>query len=123
MNSVVSKLIKEAFLSQEVEEITKIGVEATTEIDVLSEQYLERLKRIPYNNTKIKLIEKLLRQVIDNFKSVNKMKGIDFSKRLDDIVRKYNDRSDNSTIASEVIDDVSKINTVLVREQHLLKSV
>lgn len=106
MNSVVSKLIKEAFLSQEVEEITKIGVEATTEIDVLSEQYLERLKRIPYNNTKIKLIEKLLRQVIDNFKSVNKMKGIDFSKRLDDIVRKYNDRSDNSTIASEVIDDV-----------------
>ena len=106
MNLKVSQMIKNAFLSQEVEEITKIGVENTLEIDVLSEQYLERLKRIPYQNTKLKLIEKLLRQVIDNLKKVNKMKGIDFTKRLDDIVRQYNDRSDNSTIASEVINDV-----------------
>lgn len=106
MNLKVSQLIKDAFLSQEVEEITKIGVEETVEIDLLSEQYLERLKRIPYENTKVKLIEKLLRQVIDNLKKVNKMKGIDFTKRLDDIVRQYNDRSDNSTIASEVIDEV-----------------
>ena len=106
MNLKVSQMIKDAFLSQEVEEITKIGVENTLEIDVLSEQYLERLKRIPYQNTKLKLIEKLLRQVIDNLKKVNKMKGIDFTKRLDDIVRQYNDRSDNSTIASEVINDV-----------------
>ena len=106
MNLKVSQMIKEAFLSQEVEEITKIGVEDRFEIDVLSEQYLERLKRIPYQNTKLKLIERLLRQVIDNLKKVNKMKGIDFTKRLDEIVRQYNDRSDNSTIASEVIDDV-----------------
>ena len=99
-------MIKEAFLSQEVEEITKVGVEQEVEIDVLSEQYLERLKRIPYANTKVKLIEKLLRQVIENLKKINKTKGIDFTERLNEIVKQYNDRSDDLTVANEVIDEV-----------------
>ncbi len=106
MNKRVSEMIKEAFLSQEVEEITKVGVGQEVEIDVLSEQYLERLKRIPYANTKVKLIEKLLRQVIENLKKINKTKGIDFTERLNGIVKQYNDRSDDLTVANEVIDEV-----------------
>ena len=106
MNKRVLEMIREAFLSQEVEEISKIGVEKEVEIDVLSEQYMERLKRIPYQNTKIKLIERLLKQVIDKLMKVNKMKAIDFTSRLNEIVKQYNDRSDNTTIANEVIDAV-----------------
>ncbi len=106
MNKRVAEMIREAFVSQEVEEITKIGVEQDVEIDVLSEQYLERLKRIPYANTKLKLIEKLLRQVIDNLKKINKTKGIDFTERLNGLVKEYNDRSDDLTVANEVIDEV-----------------
>ena len=106
MNHKVAEMIKDAFLSQEVEEITKVGVEKEVEIDVLSEQYLERLKRIPYVNTKVRLIEKLLKQVIDNLMKVNKAKATDFTERLSQIVKQYNDRSDNTTIANEVIDEV-----------------
>ena len=106
MNKRVLGMIREAFLSQEVEEISKIGVEKEVEIDVLSEQYMERLKRIPYQNTKVKLIERLLKQVIDKLMKVNKMKAIDFTSRLNEIVKQYNDRSDNTTIANEVIDAV-----------------
>ena len=106
MNKRVLEMIREAFLSQEVEEISKIGVEKEVEIDVLSEQYMERLKRIPYQNTKVKLIERLLKQVIDKLMKVNKMKAIDFTSRLNEIVKQYNDRSDNTTIANEVIDAV-----------------
>ena len=106
MNKRVLAMIREAFLSQEVEEISKIGVEKEVEIDVLSEQYMERLKRIPYQNTKVKLIERLLKQVIDKLMKVNKMKAIDFTSRLNEIVKQYNDRSDNTTIANEVIDAV-----------------
>ena len=114
MNKRVAEMIREAFVSQEVEEITKIGVEQDVEIDVLSEQYLERLKRIPYANTKLKLIEKLLRQVIDNLKKINKTKGIDFTERLNGIVKEYNDRSDDLTVANEVIDEVvSKMEQLL----------
>ena len=106
MNKRVLAMIREAFLSQEVEEISKIGVEKEVEIDVLSEQYMERLKRIPYQNTKVQLIERLLKQVIDKLMKVNKMKAIDFTSRLNEIVKQYNDRSDNTTIANEVIDAV-----------------
>ncbi len=106
MNKRVAEMIRDAFVSQEVEEITKIGVEQEVQIDVLSEQYLERLKRIPYANTKLKLIEKLLRQVIDNLKKINKTKGVDFTERLNDIVKEYNNRSDDLTVANEVIDEV-----------------
>ncbi len=122
MNRKVSEMIKEAFLSQEVEEITKVGVEKDVEIDVLSEEYLERLKRIPYANTKVRLIEKLLKQVIDNLRKVNKTKAVDFTKRLDQIVRQYNDRSDNTTIANEVIDEVVNQMDALLHEVNAEKT-
>ena len=106
MNAHVANLIKQAFLSEQVEEITSVGFGADVQIDVLSEEYLERLKRINLENTKVKLIEKLLRQVIDNLSKVNKVRSTDFTKRLNEIVRRYNDRTDNSAIASDVVDEV-----------------
>lgn len=108
MNRKVQDMIKEALISQEVEEITKVGVNETPEIDLLSDEYWERLERIKLPNTKVKLMEKLLRQVIDGIKKINKTKGIDFTKRLNAIIEKYNDRSDNTTLANEVIDEVVK---------------
>mgnify|MGYP002624117888 CR=1 FL=1 len=106
MNRKVASMIKDALISQEVEEITKIGVKPEKEIDLLSSEYMERLMRLKLKNTKVKLMEKLLRQVIDNLKKVNKTKGIDFTKRLNAIIEKYNDRSDNTTLANEIIDAV-----------------
>ena len=37
---------------------------------------------------------------------VNKQKGINFTQRLEDIVKRYNDRSDDAALANDVIDDV-----------------
>ena len=116
MNRKVSAMIKEALISQEVEEITKVGVKQEKEIDLLSEEYMERLKRIQLPNTKVKLMERLLRQVIDNLKKVNKTRGVDFTKRLNAIIEKYNDRSDNTTLANEVIDEVVKQMAELLKE-------
>ena len=116
MNRRVSAMIKEALISQEVEEITKVGVKQEKEIDLLSEEYMERLKRIQLPNTKVKLMERLLRQVIDNLKKVNKTRGVDFTKRLNAIIEKYNDRSDNTTLANEVIDEVVRQMAELLKE-------
>ena len=116
MNRHVSAMIKEALISQEVEEITKVGVHQEKEIDLLSSEYMERLKRIELPNTKVKLMERLLRQVIENLKKVNKTRGVDFTKRLNAIIEKYNDRSDNTTLANEVIDEVVKQMAELLKE-------
>lgn len=106
MNKRVVKMLKDALISDAVEEIAKIGVAEDEEIDLLSAEYMKRLEQIPYKNTKVKLMEQLLKQVIESFQKVNRQKGIDFTKRLEDIVKRYNDRSDDAAFANDVIDDV-----------------
>jgi type I restriction enzyme R subunit len=51
------------------------------------------------------LLQKLLQQAIDKMKKVNKVSGIDFSKRLEFIVSKYNERDENDVLRSEVLED------------------
>ena len=106
MNKRVAEMLKDALLSDAVEEVAKIGVATDEEIDLLSLEYMKRLDLIPYKNTKVKLMEQLLKQVIESLQKVNKQKGVDFTKRLEDIVKKYNDRSDDAALANDVIDDV-----------------
>ena len=106
MNKRVAEMLKDALISDSVEEIAKIGVASDDEIELLSSDYMKRLDQIPYKNTKVKLMEQLLKQVIESLRKVNKQKGVDFTKRLEDIVKKYNDRSDDAALANDVIDDV-----------------
>lgn len=106
MNKRVAEMLKDALVSDIVEEIAKIGVASDEEIDLLSSDYMKRINQIPYKNTKVKLMEQLLKQVIESLRKVNKQKGVDFTKRLEDIVKKYNDRSDDAALANDVIDDV-----------------
>ena len=67
-------------------------------------------------NTKIKLLQKLLRQAIDNYRKVNKMKGIDFTKRMTANVDMYNARRKDKAFANEVLDDVAEQLTKLLEE-------
>ena len=57
-----------------------------------------------------------VRTVINEFKKVNKIKGVDFTKRLNALVEKYNDRSDNAVFAQEVLDEVAKQMAELLKE-------
>ena len=57
-----------------------------------------------------------MRSVITEFKKVNKIKGVDFTKRLNALVERYNDRSDNAVSAQEVLDEVAKQMAELLKE-------
>ena len=46
-----------------------------------------------------------MKQVIESFRKINRQKGM-VSRNLEDIVKKYNDRSDDAALANDVIDDV-----------------
>ena len=115
MNLRVSKMIEEALQSDGVEEIAQVNAN-TKHLDVLSEDYMLRLQKLKQPNTKVKLMERLLRTVITDFKKVNKIKGIDFTKRLNALVTKYNDRSDNAVFAEEVLNEVAAQMAELLKE-------
>ncbi len=118
MNSRVREMIKEALQSDGVEEIFKLGEEATSEQDIFDEDYLAKIDKIKLPNTKIKLLQLLLARVIGEIKKVNKVKGIDFSKKMKDLVDRYNDRSANDILRSEVYEEMANALTDLIWEVH-----
>ena len=120
MNSRVEKMISEALRSEGVEEILQIGEEE--QLDLLSEAYMQRIERLPYPHTKVKLMERLLKQVIKSFKRVNKFKALDFTKRLNDLIARYNDRRDSSVFAEEVVNEVAQQMSDMLRDLHTEKN-
>ena len=107
MNRHVLQLVNEALVSEEVVAINTMRLDNTEQIDLLASQYMDKLKRLPYQNTKVKLMEQLLKRVIDSVKKVNKVKAVSFTNRLNGIIDKYNDRSDDIVLADEIVTEVA----------------
>ncbi len=105
MNNRVRNMIQEAIESEGVEEIFKLGETGETEVDIFSDDYLAKLDKIKLPNTKIKLLQKLLAKAIEDIQKINKIMGIDFTKRLQFIVDKYNERKESDVLDSMVLED------------------
>ena len=108
MNRHVLKMVNEALISEEVVAINSMRLDNNEQIDMLATQYMEKLKKLPYKNTKVKLMEQLLKRVIDSVKKVNKVKAVSFTERLNVIIDQYNDRSDDIVLADEIVTEVAK---------------
>jgi type I restriction enzyme, R subunit len=118
MNARVREMIKEALQSEGVEEIFKLGDEAETEQDIFDEDYLAKIDKIKLPNTKIKLLQQLLAKVIGEIKKVNRVKGIDFTKKMQALVERYNNRDANDILRSEVYEEIANALTDLIWEVH-----
>jgi len=105
MNARVRQLIQDALSSEGVEEIFKLTDDKNAEVDIFNDDYLAKIEKIKLPNTKIKLLQKLLARAIEEFKRVNKIKGIDFSQKLQSLVERYNDRKEADVLRSEVLDE------------------
>ncbi len=105
MNAKVQQMIAEALRSDGVEEIFKMGQGDTTKVDIFDPDYLAKIEKIKLPNTRIKLLQRLLARAIEEFKKVNKLKGVDFSEQFKALVEKYNDRSEQDILRSEVLEE------------------
>lgn len=116
MNAKVREMIKNALESDGVEEIFKIGEEAKSEQDIFDEEYLAKIDKIKLPNTKIKLLQQLLAKAIGQIKKVNRVKGVDFTKKMESLVSRYNDRTENDILRSEVYEEMAEQLTDLIWE-------
>jgi len=105
MNKKVQEMITEALKSDGVEEIFKLGSDDETQIDIFDEDYINKIDKIKLPNTKIKLLQQLLAKALEDFKKVNKVKAVDFSKKFTALVEKYNERKEEDVLVSEVLED------------------
>ncbi len=118
MNARVREMIKDALQSDGVEEIFKMGDEAETEQDIFDEDYLAKIDKIKLPNTKIKLLQKLLAKVIGEMRKVNRVRGIDFTKKMQALVERYNQRDESDILRSEVYEEMAEQLTNLIWEVH-----
>jgi len=99
-------MLEGAIQSDGIEELFETGKHIS--IDIFSEEYMNKINAIQLPNTKIKILQRLLSQAIDEFRKVNKMKGVEFADRLKRVVEDYNNRRRDEAFANEVLDDVAE---------------
>lgn len=106
MNARVRELLEGAIQSDGIEELFESGKHIS--VDIFSDEYISRINAIPLPNTKIKVLQRLLSQAIDEYKKVNRIMGVEFSERLRRVVDEYNNRRRDEAFANEVLDDVAE---------------
>jgi len=100
MNSVVEKMVQEAIYCTGVENI----VNADKPEDLFSDEFMKELNAINLPISKFNALLKLLRKAIFDYGKTNKVKAIEFDKRLKAVVESYNNR-DRLVFTSEVVAD------------------
>lgn len=100
MNRVVEQMVKDAISCTGIENI----MNSEKPEDLFGEKFSEELDSINLPISKFNALLKLLRKAISNYGQTNKVKAIEFDKRLKAVVEKYNER-DALVFTSEVVAD------------------
>ena len=88
MNARVREMLEGAIQSDGIEELFETGKHIS--VDIFSDEYMDKINAIQLPNTKIKILQRLLSQAIDEFRKINKIMGVEFSERLKRVVDEYN---------------------------------
>ena len=108
MNAHVAKMMEAAIQSEGIEEVFSTDTTMNQEaIDLFSDEYLERIRRMKLPNTKVKILTQLLKKKVEEFKKVNKIKALSFEERLHAIVDQYNNRMTDAEYVKNILNNVS----------------
>lgn len=100
MNRVVEDMVRDAIACTGVENI----VDEHKSVDLFSDEFLDKLKKVKMPITRFNALLKLLRKAITAYGRTNKVKAVAFDERLKQVVDAYNSR-DKLIFTSEVVAD------------------
>ena len=104
INEEVSELIAEAIKGDEVKVLSKIGAQDEASlIDLLRPEKIDELRKNNPPHVFLKIIERLLKQVIAESRKTNLFKAQQYSERLRKILEKYHDRTDGFDTTNTII--------------------
>ena len=97
INKHVEELIAEAIKGDEVEILTKVeDTEQNRDIwDLLSEEKVEKLRQSQPPHVFIKIMERLLKEAVREYRGYNLVKAKEYSERLRKLLEAYNTRDDD----------------------------
>jgi type I restriction enzyme R subunit len=100
MNNVVEELVRQALSCTGIENIVNAGAPE----DLFSDEFMKELEGVDLPISKFNALLKLLRKAIKDYGRTNRVKAIEFDKRLKAVVDEYNTR-DRLIFTSEVVSD------------------
>lgn len=105
MNRKVAELVDKAISSTYNGKSFNFDENSTDDVQMLfSDEFLEKLKKIHYPNTKYHALLKLLKRAIKEFGKTNILKATEYSKKLQKVIERYNSRNEITEV-EEIIDD------------------
>ena len=122
MNAYVRDKVAAALESDGIEEIIKLGDEENKEQDIFDLEYLANIEKIKLPNTKIQLLQKLLAKAIGEMRKVNRIQGIEFSKKMQAVVDRYNERKDNVYSSEEFEAIANELTNLIIELKHEFKA-
>jgi type I restriction enzyme, R subunit len=111
VNARIEIILEQAIQQEGVFNIFAATNQANPEISILSEEYMNNIKNMKHKNLAAELLRKLLLDNIKIFQRTNVVKSELFSKKLKDLMKKYNNRLVTS---AEVIEELLKLSKEIV---------
>lgn len=120
MDSAINQIVSKALTSDGVIDVFEVAGIDKPEISILSDKFLDDVKGMKHKNLAFEALKKLLAdQIRVRFKQ-NKIKNKKFSEMLEDVIRRYQNRSiDSAQIIQELIEIAKQVREDKLRGEEL----
>lgn len=124
INKHVEELIAEAIKGDEVEILTKVeDTEQNRDIwDLLSEEKVEKLRQSQPPHVFIKIMERLLKEAVREYRGYNLVKAKEYSERLRKLLEAYNTREDDLKTDMTIVGLIAFSQEMVEDEAHAKKN-
>jgi type I restriction enzyme R subunit len=119
-NSILKQILDNAIVAEGVEDVFSLAGLEKPEIGLLSDEFLEDVRRMKYKNLAVELLEKLLKDEIKSRTKNNVVQQKKFSDRLLETLRKYHNRAiETAQVIEELIEMAKDFKEAIKEEEQL----
>jgi type I restriction enzyme R subunit len=120
IDTAIRQIVSKAVVSDEVIDIFADAGLKNPDISILSDEFLEEVRGIPYRNLALELLKKLLNDEIKTRSRKNLVQSRSFSQMLEQTIRRYQNRSiEAAQVIAELIDLAKEIRAAQKRGDDL----
>jgi type I restriction enzyme R subunit len=119
-NSALKQILDNAIVAEGVDDVFALCGLDKPNIGLLSDEFLEDVRQMPYKNLAVELLEKLLRDDIKAKTGNNVVQEKKYADRLQETLRKYNNRAiETAQVIEELIAMAKQFQDEMAREASL----
>jgi type I restriction enzyme R subunit len=119
-HEMLKQILDNAVVSQGVEDVFQLAGLDRPNISILSEDFMEEVRRMPHKNLAVELLQKLLNDEIKSRCRTNVVQEQKFSDRLMKALNKYHNRAiESAQVIEELIAMAKEFDAAMARGEHL----